>query len=234
MFNVSVLTGVHLAVAFGCPLLLVLPSLLSRLLCRLPILFSEVSLRVLCPFSSWIAWFFYCWILRVLYIFSILLLVRYVVCKYCLPVCGLSFSLFTQSFVEQFFILTGSNLSTFTFTDCAFKSKVCLVLDPKDFLLLLLLLSRFSRVRLCATPQTAAHQDLPSLGFSRQEYWSGLPFPPPMQESGKWKWSRSVVSDSSRPYRLQPTRLLGPWDFPGKSTGMGCHCLLRSFLVAAQ
>ena len=44
-------------------------------------------------------------------------------------------------------------------------------------LLLLLLLSRFSRVRLCATPQTAAHQAPPSLGFSRQEHWSGLPFP---------------------------------------------------------
>ena len=41
---------------------------------------------------------------------------------------------------------------------------------------LLLLLSRFSRVRLCATPETAAHQAPPSLGFSRQEHWSGLPF----------------------------------------------------------
>ena len=41
------------------------------------------------------------------------------------------------------------------------------------------LLSRFSRIRLCATPQTAAHQASPSLGFSRQEHWSGLPFPPP-------------------------------------------------------
>ena len=40
-----------------------------------------------------------------------------------------------------------------------------------------LLLSRFSRVRLCATPETAAHQAPPSLGFSRQEHWSGLPFP---------------------------------------------------------
>ena len=39
---------------------------------------------------------------------------------------------------------------------------------------LLLLLSRFSRVRLCATPQTAAHQAPPSLGFSRQEHCSGL------------------------------------------------------------
>ena len=66
----------------------------------------------------------------------------------------------------------------------------------------------------------------PSLGFSRQEHWSGLPFPSPMHESEKLKWSRSVVSDSSRPHGLQPTRLLHPWDFPGKSTGVGCHCLL--------
>ena len=51
--------------------------------------------------------------------------------------------------------------------------------------LLLLLLSRFSHVQLCATPETAAHQAPPSLGFSRQEHWSGLPFPSPMQESEK-------------------------------------------------
>ena len=43
-------------------------------------------------------------------------------------------------------------------------------------LLLLLLLSDFSRVQLCATPETAVHQAPPSLGFSRQEHWSGLPF----------------------------------------------------------
>ena len=35
------------------------------------------------------------------------------------------------------------------------------------------------------------------------------------------------MSDSSRPHGLQPTRLLRPWDFPGKSTGVGCHCLLQ-------
>ena len=46
--------------------------------------------------------------------------------------------------------------------------------------LLLLLLSRFSHVRLCAIPETAVHQATPSLGFSRQEHWSGLPFPSPM------------------------------------------------------
>ena len=52
-------------------------------------------------------------------------------------------------------------------------------------LLLLLLLSRFSCVRLCATPKTAAHQAPPFLGFSRQEHWSGLPFSSPMDESEK-------------------------------------------------
>ena len=49
----------------------------------------------------------------------------------------------------------------------------------------MLLPSRFIRVRLYATPQTVAHQALPSLGFSRQEHWSGLSFPSPMHESEK-------------------------------------------------
>ena len=62
--------------------------------------------------------------------------------------------------------------------------------------LLLLLLRHFICVRLCVTPSTAAHQAPPSLGFSRQEHWSGLPFPSPVHESKKWKWSRSVVSHS--------------------------------------
>ena len=94
---------------------------------------------------------------------------------------------------------------------------------------LLLLLSHFSRVRLCATPQTAGHQAVPSLGFSRQEHWSGLPFPSPVHESEKWKWkwSCSVMSDSPRSHGPQPTRLLHPWDFPGKRTGVVCNCLLR-------
>ena len=34
------------------------------------------------------------------------------------------------------------------------------------------------------------------------------------------------MSDPQRPHGLQPTRLLHPWDFPGRSTGVGCHCLL--------
>ena len=49
--------------------------------------------------------------------------------------------------------------------------------------MLLLLQSRFSHVWLCETPQTAAYHAPPSLGFSRHEHWSGLPFPSPMHET---------------------------------------------------
>ena len=42
------------------------------------------------------------------------------------------------------------------------------------------------------------------------------------------------MSDSSRPHGLQPTRLLRPWDFPGKSTGVGCHCLLQCMKVKSE
>ena len=87
-----------------------------------------------------------------------------------------------------------------------------------------MLLCCFSRVWLCATPSTEAHQAPPALEFSRQEHWSGLPFPSPVHQSEKWKWIRSIVSDSWQPHGLQSTRLLCPLDFPGKSTGVGCQC----------
>ena len=50
-----------------------------------------------------------------------------------------------------------------------------------------------------------------------------------MHESEKWNWSRSVMSNPQWPHGLQPSRLLCPWDFPGKSTAVGCHCLLHRF-----
>ena len=76
----------------------------------------------------------------------------------------------------------------------------------------LLLLSHFSCVWLWTTP---------SLGLSRQEHWSGLPFPSPMHKSEKWKWSLSVMSDSSRPHGLQLTRLLHQWIFQARILGWG-------------
>ena len=67
----------------------------------------------------------------------------------------------------------------------------------------LLLLSRFSQVRLCATPPTAAHQAPLSTGFSRHEYWSGLPFPSPkrgltdgkdMTERVHFRWGPTITT----------------------------------------
>ena len=108
-----------------------------------------------------------------------------------------------------------------------------------------------------ATPWTAAHQAPLSMWFSRQGYWSGLPFPSPgdlpnpginlgcpaMQAESlltelqgkpllayserKGKGSRSVVPDSLQPHGLSPTSLLHPWDFPGNSTGVDGHFLLQ-------
>ena len=43
--------------------------------------------------------------------------------------------------------------------------------------------------------------------------------------------SRSVMPDSLRPHGLQPTRLLRPWDSPGKNTGVGSHCLLQGIFL---
>ena len=64
---------------------------------------------------------------------------------------------------------------------------------------------------------------------------SGQPFPSPgdlpqpgiERGSPVFQADSSVVSDSVRPHRRQPTRLPRPWDFPGRSTGVGCHFLLH-------
>ena len=44
----------------------------------------------------------------------------------------------------------------------------------------------------------------------------------------------SVVSDSVRPHRWQPTRLCCPWNSPGKNTGVGCHFLLQCMRVKSE
>ena len=67
---------------------------------------------------------------------------------------------------------------------------------------------------------------VPGILQARTLEWVAVSF------SNAWKWKVKVKSLSrvrllERPQGLQPTRLLHPWDFPGKSTGVGCHCLLR-------
>ena len=93
-------------------------------------------------------------------------------------------------------------------------------------LVLLLLLGRFSHVPLCATPETAAHQAPPSQGFSRQEHWSGLPFPSPMHEREKWKWSRSVVSNSSWRHGIFQARA---WEWGAIAFSLFCHSIKEKY-----
>ena len=77
------------------------------------------------------------------------------------------------------------------------------------------------------TPQTAAHQAPPSLGFSRQEHWSGLPLPSPMHESE----SQSEVAQSCLTLRdamdcsLPGSSVHGI--FQARVLELGCHCLLQ-------
>ena len=84
---------------------------------------------------------------------------------------------------------------------------------------MLLLLSRFSHVRLCVTPGTVAHQAPPSLGFSRQEYWNELPFPSPMHESEKWKVKVKLPSHVGIHRRtVQKKELHDPYNHDGVIT----------------
>ena len=56
-----------------------------------------------------------------------------------------------------------------------------------------------SHVQLLATPWTAAYQALPSMGFSRQEYWSGMPLPSPIHWVGDAIWPSLPLSSLSPP-----------------------------------
>ena len=95
-------------------------------------------------------------------------------------------------------------------------------------MLLLLLLSHFSRVRLCdPIDGSLPGSPVPGILQARTLEWVAISF------SNEWRWKvkvkllSPVSHDSKQPHGLQPTRLLHPWDFPGKSTGVGCHCLLQ-------
>ena len=82
-----------------------------------------------------------------------------------------------------------------------------------------------SRVRLLETPWTAAYQALPSMGFSRQEYWSGVPLPAPIV---LWKVEVLVAHSCLTlcdPWTVDHQASL--WDSPGKNTRVGCHSLLQ-------
>ena len=66
---------------------------------------------------------------------------------------------------------------------------------------------------------------VPGILQARTLEWVAISF------SSAWKWKVKLLSCVRllATHGLQPTRLLHPWDFPGKSTGVGCHCLLSSY-----
>ena len=77
----------------------------------------------------------------------------------------------------------------------------------------------------CSLPGFSIHGILQA----RTLEWVAISF------SNAWKWKVKVKSLSRVwPHGLQPTRLLHPWDFPGKSTGVGCHCLLPTLFLEAH
>ena len=80
-----------------------------------------------------------------------------------------------------------------------------------------------SRVRLFAIPWTIAYQAPPSMGFSRQEYWSGLPFPSPgdLPDPGIEPWSRTLEADA---LTSEP-----PVEY--KNTEMDCYFLLQGIFL---
>ena len=89
-------------------------------------------------------------------------------------------------------------------------------------LLLLLLLSRFSHVRLCATPWMAAYQAPPSLGFSRQEHWSGLPMP---LGAAKKKNKNQISFSVSLLLQSLAALLVSFCPFPRNGNPLQCSCL---------
>ena len=104
----------------------------------------------------------------------------------------------------------------------------------------LCMLSHFSCVRLFANPWIVAHQAPLSMGFSRQEYWSGMPFPTLSVLCKLLLLLLLLLSRFSRVRRCAtpqtaahqpPSPNSRPWDSPGKNTGVGCHFLLQDLFI---
>ena len=140
--------------------------------------FMKTPCTFLCSFSHFVC----CWLYHIhpalitIYFIMFLFTLRY---QISLHITLIPHSPWDTQFLDDYFQVSFLRCNQIK------QSSVFFIFKNLSIRLLLLLLSHFSRVRLCATPETAAHQAPPSLGFSRQEHWSGLPFPSPMHESEK-------------------------------------------------
>ena len=73
---------------------------------------------------------------------------------------------------------------------------------------------------------------VPGILQARTLEWVAISFSSAWKVKSESEVAQSCpVSDSSQPHGLQPTRLLCPWEFSGKSTGVGCHCLLLLWVI---
>ena len=87
----------------------------------------------------------------------------------------------------------------------------------------------------CLLPVVSAAEALPASGVRGSRLTYLLPITLSLRGSLLLlPPSRSVVSDSVRPHRRQPTRPRPPWDSPGKNTGVGCHFLLQCMKVKSE
>ena len=98
-------------------------------------------------------------------------------------------------------------------------------------------------VKLLGTPWTVACQALLSMGFSRQEYWSGLLFPSPGNLSnpgiklGSFMYPALAyvyvlfAQSACTLCDLIASQALPSWDFPGKNTGLGCYFLFQGIFL---
>ena len=119
---------------------------------------------------------------------------------------------------------------------CKYTYPPLCVISSLDYLYLLLLLSRFSCVRLFVTPETAAHQASPSLGFSREEHWRGLPFPSPMRESEVAQSCPTLATPWTAVYQAPPSMGFSRqkyWSGVPYNVKAACMCA-KSYLTLLQ
>ena len=113
---------------------------------------------------------------------------------------------------------------------CKGKTSITTVVKPRDTTLVKW--SKWTSLVISHIKPSPSQQDATRKGhFSLWKSCLRRKTHPTMKER---KWSHSVMSNSLRPHGLQPTRLLRPWDFPGESTGVGCHCLLQGIFPTQE
>ena len=143
-----------------------------------------------------------------------------------LNILWVSVRVYSAPFVLKLFQTFGYLSCGFVILDTMTQPVLLLLISFQD----LLLLSCFSRVQLCATPQTAAHQAPPSMGFSRQEHWSGVPLPSPFQDLDTVIFQPEFLQTENRSL-FNSKFICEPLNFQGR---FNCPVVIYSFQGAGS